>query len=110
MPPVTADDNSSPVIAYLIIIPVAILFAGTGIAITCSEKWNKHDNRLKRFLRRRKTNKKRPPPSAIKSEDTTKTEEDCCEPVSSQGSENTIVVPDPRLPSGFDPSRPHHSQ
>lgn len=94
MPPVTADDDSSKLIAYLIIIPIAILFAGTGVAISCSEKWNKSDNKLKRFLKQRKSSKKDVSASTIKTEDTTKSETGCCEPVSSQASSDTIVTTD----------------
>jgi GRB2-binding adapter (GAPT) len=101
MPPVTADDDSSKLIAYLIIVPFAILFAGLGLAISCSEKWNKSDNRLKRFLQRRKSNKKRSLTSVIKTEDTTKSEAGC-DPVPSQGSSNTITVTDPLSPSEWD--------
>ncbi|KAF7509959.1 hypothetical protein GJ744_007273 [Endocarpon pusillum] len=93
MPPVTADDDSSKLIAYLIIVPVAILFAGIGVAISCSEKWNKSDNRLKRFLERRKSGKNLSA-STTKTEDTTISETACCEPASSQGSSNTIVITD----------------
>lgn len=93
MPPVTADDNSSKLIAYLIIVPIAILFAGIGVAISCSEKWNKSDNRLKRFLKRRKSGKNLSA-STTKTEDTTISETGCCEPASSPGSSNTIVITD----------------
>jgi hypothetical protein len=103
MPPVTADDDSSKLIAYLIIVPFAILFAGIGLAISCSEKWNKRDNRLKRYLRRRKSNKKRTLTSIVKTEDTTKSEAGC-EPLPSQGSSNTIAVTDPLSPSEWDQS------
>jgi GRB2-binding adapter (GAPT) len=103
MPPVTAEDNSSSVIAYLIVIPIAILFAGTAVAITCSEKWNKSDNRIKRFLRRRKSQKKSPKKrasiSTIKTEDTAESEVGRSEPTSSQGSENTIAVTEPQVSS-----------
>jgi hypothetical protein len=106
MPPVTADDSSSPVIAYLIIVPIAIVLVGTVVAICCSEKWNKNDNRLKRFLRRRKGNKKRFLVSTIKTEDTTTSEGVCCGPTSAQGSDYTIAVTDPQSTSEPNRSRP----
>jgi hypothetical protein len=101
MPPVTADDGSSKLIAYLIIVPFAILFAGLGLAISCSEKWNKSDNRLKRFLRQRKSNNKRTLISVIQTEDTTKSEAGC-HPVRSQASSNTIAVTNSLSPSEWD--------
>ena len=96
MPLVTADDNSSKLIACLIIVPIVILFAGIGVAVSCSEKWNKSDNKLKRFLRRRESSKKKISESTIETEDTTKSETGCCEPVSSQVSSDTIVATDSR--------------
>lgn len=99
MPPITTDDTSSSTIACLLIIPFAILFAGTAVAITCSEKWNKSDNKLKRFLTRKKSNKKRVSTSTIKTEETHKSEGACRGLVSSESSDKTIAVRDPQGPS-----------
>lgn len=53
MPLITSPDDSTPIIASLIIVPIAILIAGTGIAIGCSERWSLSNNRFKRCLQRK---------------------------------------------------------
>jgi hypothetical protein len=102
MPPLTADDTSSPLIAYLIIIPIAILFAGIGISLSCSEKWNKSNSKVKRFLQRKKNIRTKPSRSTIKTEDTTKSEEDYCEPTLPPPSVTSITIPHPLVRSDSD--------
>lgn len=84
MPPITTEGpnptpliaespSSTPLIASLIIVPLTIVFAGTAVAICCSEKWNKSDNRLKRLLRQRRA-AKRSSTQEQNTEDSTKSE------------------------------------
>jgi hypothetical protein len=58
MPPVATPDESIPTIAALFAIPVFILFAGVWLAVSCSERWNKSNSRIKRHRERRKENRK----------------------------------------------------
>lgn len=53
MPVVEASEASSKTIAALFAIPVLILFLSLWLAVTCSERWNKSDNRVKRYLERK---------------------------------------------------------
>jgi hypothetical protein len=48
--PVEASGASSKTIAALFAIPVVILFLSIWLAVTCSECWNKSDNRVKKYL------------------------------------------------------------
>jgi hypothetical protein len=52
MPVVEASGDSSKTIAALFAIPVLILFLSVWLAVTCSERWNQSDNRVKRYLER----------------------------------------------------------
>jgi hypothetical protein len=54
MPTIETARASSPIIAALLAIPFAILFLSIWLAVCCSERWNKSDNRFKRYLERKK--------------------------------------------------------
>jgi hypothetical protein len=54
MPVVEASTASSKTIAALFAIPIVILFLCIWLAVSCSERWNKSDNRVKRYLERKK--------------------------------------------------------
>jgi hypothetical protein len=98
MLPITADDSSSSVLAYLIFIPIVILFAAIGVAVTCSEKWNKSDHRLKRFcgrLKHKNSGKVKASRSPGPTEESDKSEASCIETDTCRDSENTITVPLP---------------
>jgi hypothetical protein len=54
MPTVETAKASSPIIAALLAIPFAILFLSVWLAVCCSERWDKSDNKFKRYLERKK--------------------------------------------------------
>jgi hypothetical protein len=54
MPTVETTRAFSPIIAALLAIPFAILFLSVWLAVCCSERWDKSDNRFKRYLERKK--------------------------------------------------------
>jgi hypothetical protein len=54
MPVVETSAASSKTIAALFSIPVVILFLSIWLAVSCSERWNKSDNRVKKYLERKK--------------------------------------------------------
>jgi hypothetical protein len=54
MPVVEASAASSKTIAALFAIPVVILFLSIWLAVSCSERWNKSENKFKKYLEQKK--------------------------------------------------------
>jgi hypothetical protein len=52
--PTVETSGASSTIAALLAIPFAILFLSIWLAVWCSERWDKSDNRFKRYLERKK--------------------------------------------------------